>query len=316
MRRTSAAVALLIAFALAFAPALADAAAGGGSSFGSRGSRTWSAPPPTNTTPYSAQPMQRSLTPYAPQPGFGAPTPGYAQPAFGGRSSFMSGVFGGLLGAGIGGLLFGRGFFGGGLGFGGFFGFLLQIALIVLLVRFAIGLFRRSQVAPAGGPGMFARGGPMLGLGGGGGTTGYGARPAQSGRPLQIEPADYQAFERILVDVQAAWSAQDINGLRGLLTPEMLSYFAEQLATMNSRGQRNLVRDVRLDHGDLSEAWSENGQDYATVGMRFSMIDVTVDGAGQAVDGSPNERQSRAEVWTFVRAPGGRWLLSAIQQTR
>ena len=44
----------------------------------------------------------------------------------------MSGLMGGLIGAGIGGLLFGHGmFFGGSLGFGGFLGFLLQIFLIV-----------------------------------------------------------------------------------------------------------------------------------------------------------------------------------------
>ena len=50
---------------------------------------------------------------------------------------------GGLIGAGIGGLLFGHGFFGGGLGFGGFLGFLLQIFLLVLLVRFLIRLVPR-----------------------------------------------------------------------------------------------------------------------------------------------------------------------------
>ena len=77
-----------------------------------------------------------------------------------------------------------------------------------------------------------------------------------------------------------------------------------------------MVSDVRLEQGDLSEAWSERGREYATVAMRFSMTDVTRDGGGRVVDGSPNERVTATEIWTFLRAPGGRWILSAIQQAR
>jgi predicted lipid-binding transport protein (Tim44 family) len=101
-----------------------------------------------------------------------------------------------------------------------------------------------------------------------------------------------------------------------MATPEMLSYFAEQLADQASRGVTNTVSDVRLESGDLSQAWTEDGREYATVAMRFSMIDVTRDGTGRIVDGSPSERVLVTEVWTFVRARGGHWILSAIQQTR
>jgi predicted lipid-binding transport protein (Tim44 family) len=76
------------------------------------------------------------------------------------------------------------------------------------------------------------------------------------------------------------------------------------------------VSDVRLDRGDLAEAWRESGRDYATVAMRFSMIDVTRDAAGRVVDGSPAERVTATELWTFLRVPGGAWVLSAIQQAR
>ena len=79
---------------------------------------------------------------------------------------------------------------------------------------------------------------------------------------------------------------------------------------------RNTVTAVKLEQGDLSEAWAEQGREYATVAMRFSMIDVTVDGSGRVVDGDPVRRTEATEIWTFLRAPGGRWVLSAIQQTR
>jgi predicted lipid-binding transport protein (Tim44 family) len=310
-------VALVFATALVLAPGLAFARAGSGSSMGSRGSFTYSAPPSTATAPGFAAPMQRSMT--APSPSYNAPgvgAPNYA-PAYGGRSPFMSGLMGGLLGAGIGGLLFGGGLFHGISGFGGFIGFLFQIFLVVLIVRWLLRLvFGQRQPAMAGMGGLFARTG-IPGAGptpAGGGGAGMPPRPGAT--PISIAPGDFQAFEKSLKQVQQAWSLHDLNGLRDLATPEMLTYFSEQLSDQVSRGVVNTVSDVRLEQGDLAQAWAEQGREYATVAMRFSMIDVTRDRAERVVDGSPTERQMATELWTFVRSPGARWILSAIQQTR
>jgi predicted lipid-binding transport protein (Tim44 family) len=144
------------------------------------------------------------------------------------------------------------------------------------------------------------------------------ARPAGGGgqRAVTITRTDYLAFEQLLKMVQAAWSSHDVNTLRQIATPEMASYFAEQMAEQASREVRNMVANVHLDQGDLAEAWAEPGREYATVAMKFSMTDVTLDAAGRVVDGSATERVQATEVWTFLRSPGGRWILSAIQQTR
>ena len=302
MRRTPLLLAGFAALALALSPGLADARAGSGSSFGSRGSQTYSAPPSTNTAPYSASPMQRSMTPQS------QPSPGYNSPMYQGGGMFH-GLMGGLLLGGLFGMMFGHGF--GGFGMFGFLGTILQIVLIVWLVRFAFRFFMggRSPVM-ANGPNIFARGGtpgPMPGGGGG----------VPSGPPtIPIGPPDYQQFEQLLQGIQAAWSAHDLNGLQAMATPEMVSYFAEQMSEQVSRGVRNVVNDVRLVSGDLSQAWAEQGREYATVAMRFSMVDVTRDTAGRVVDGSPTEHTTATEIWTFVRSRGGHWILSAIQQTR
>lgn len=233
------------------------------------------------------------------------------------RSGFMSGLAGGLIGAGIGSMLFGGGggggFFGHGLGFGGFLGFLLQIGLVLIVGRLIWKLVARyRQPAMAGAPGMFARDmGPQGGMPQGP-QMGGGSAPAR----VNVTPADFQAFEQLLQATQAAWSARDLNALRGMATPEMVGYFAEQLADQTSRGVTNTVTAVHLDSGDLSEAWAENGREFATVAMRFSMIDATKDGIGRVVEGSLTDRTTVTEVWTFVRAQGGQWILSAIQQTR
>jgi len=307
MKRTNTIIAATAALGFVLAPGLADAKALGGASAGSRGAMTFTAPPSTNTAPSGAMPMQRSMT--APSaPSFGAPAPGMAPQGLAPRSSFMSGLMGGLIGAGIGSMLFGGGFFG--HGFGGLFGLMIQLILVGFLVRWLFRTFMGGSPVPAQGPNMMGRQAmpgapPPLGGGSAGGPP-----------PIAIGPQDYQTFEQLLQGIQTAWSNQDLNGLRAMATPEMVSYFNEQLSEMASRGVRNVCGDVKLQSGDLAQAWSEGAREYATVAMRWSMTDVTLDRAGRVVDGSPNEHIVSTEIWTFVRARGGTWVLSAIQQAR
>jgi len=311
--------------ALALVATEADARAGGGRSSGSRGMFTNSPPPMTRTAPNAASPLERSMT----QPGQPGALTRQATPArqngmFGGlfnRPGLLGGLFAGFLGAGLLGLLFGHGLFGGLGGLASIFGLLLQIGLVVIVASLLWRWWqRRSQPAPAmaGGPslrdiGADSRSGPdsRSGFGGFGGA--YGAS-APSTQPLEIEPADYDAFERLLGEVQTAYSNEDLNALRARATPEMVSYFAEDLAANASRGVVNKVSNVKLEQGDLSEAWREGDAEYATVAMRFSLVDKTLDRAsGRVVEGS-DAPQEATELWTFRRAPGGQWLLAAIQQ--
>jgi predicted lipid-binding transport protein (Tim44 family) len=129
--------------------------------------------------------------------------------------------------------------------------------------------------------------------------TSSGTASRTTASPITITKSDYDAFERLLGDIQSAFSAEDLPALRGVLTPEMLSYFSEQLADNASRGLINRV---------------EGSIDYATVAMKYALKDSTVERAsGRVVQGG--ERTEVTELWTFRRARGGNWLLSAIQQT-
>ena len=337
MRRRARLLAAFAALSLALAPAFAEARPGGGSSSGSRGSRSYSPPPTTRTAPESATPFNRTEAPRpAPggQPGYAQPrpAPSYTTPNRGGMfgGGFMSGLAGGLLGAGIAGMLFGHGAFGGMSGGAGFLGFLLQIALIAgivwLVVRFLRG--RRAGAPAMAGAGPMGRAAPdayartapsspgeddRMGRGGalaGGGTGGMATRP------LTVDATDFAAFEAALTGINQAWSRQDMATLRRLSTPEMARYFEGDLRDLAARGWRNETRDVRLEAGDLSEAWAEDGLDYATVAMRFSLVDVTRDAAGAVVEGDPEARRSATELWTFARRPREAWVLSAIQQVK
>ena len=308
------AIVLSVALPLAIAVSEADARVGGGGSSGSRGSRTFSAPPSTTTAPGTAQPMNRTFTQPG-NPGVGAPAAGAAN-----KGGFFNrpgmGVLGGLaagfLGAGLLGMLFGGGLFSGLGGLSSIIGLLLQVALIVIVVRLAMSWWQRRHTpasayagAPAEGPG--AQTSFRSGLGG------FGLGSSQP--PLEIQPADYEAFERLLGEIQAAWSNEDVAKLHTLATPEMVSYFSKDLEENKARNDVNKVTDVKLLQGDLAEAWREGETDFASVAMRFSLVDKTLERTtGRLVSGSETPIEA-TEVWTFARRRGSDWELSAIQQT-
>lgn len=314
MQRTSGivkaiAVVLSLALPTVLAVSSADARIGGGSSSGSRGTRTFSAPPSTSTSPGAASPFNRTIT----QPGTNgggfnsAPAGGGL---FGGRGGLLGGLAAGFLGAGLFGMLFGGGLFSGIGGFSSIFGLLIQIVLIVFLARMAMGWWQRRNGQPAyagATPSPGAQQSYRSSMGFGGSST--------ASVPLQIEPADYEAFERLLNEIQSAWSNEDVGRLRLLSTPEMASYFERDLDQHRARGVVNKVTGTKLLQGDLAEAWREGDADYATVAMRFSIVDTTLDRAsGRIVEGSEQPAEV-TEIWTFLRHRGETWQLSAIQQS-
>ena len=157
-------------------------------------------------------------------PGVGAPAAaGAAKGGFFNRPGMMGGMLGGLamgfLGAGLFGMLSGGGLFSGLGGISSIIGLLLQVGLIIIVVRLAMSWWQRRHTpasayafgtAPAAGrprrPDQLPFRNEWFGLGS--------SQPA-----LEIQPADYEAFERLLGEVQAAWSNEDVAKLHTLATP-------------------------------------------------------------------------------------------------
>ncbi len=308
------AVVLALALPTALAISSADARVGGGMSSGSRGSRTYSAPPSTSTAPGSASQFNRTYT----QPGAGMNSAASA-PArgglFGRAGGFMGGLAAGFLGAGLLGMLFGGGLFGGLGGLSSILGLIIQIALVVLVVRLAMSWWQRRHTPQAAyaNADAGAGSGPQVNQRSGLGGFGFGANANNA--PLEIKPDDYEAFERLLGEIQTAWSNEDVAKLHTLATPEMVSYFEQDLAQNRARGVVNKVTNVKLLQGDLAEAWREGETDYATVALRFALTDKTLDRNSGAVVAGSEQPGEATEVWTFARRPGTGWELSAIQQT-
>ena len=304
-------IALGAVVVLATMPTDADARRGFGG-IGSRGGKTYQAPPATNTAPKATAPINKSIT----QPG--APTAGANQAVRpGAAATQQASRFGGMRGLLMGGLFAAAlaGIFGMGA-LAAVAGFLLQMLLIGGIVYLLFRLFRggfgaKPAMATAGATDTYSGRNPadILNRSGsaGGGTV----------DELKIGPSDYDAFEKLLGDVQMAYGRNDVDGLSSLLTPEMLSYFAGELDDNAKKGLLNVVSDVKLEQGDLAEAWREQNLEYATVALRYSLIDATIETAtGRVVEGSRTEPTELTEVWTFVRPLRGtasQWELSAVQ---
>lgn len=295
-----------------------------GGSFGSRGFRTQQAAPPTRTAPTQTGPVERTMTPAPNAATRQQQTMGQQQ-----RPRLFNGLGGGLMRGiligGLFGMLLGYGFG----GMAGALGFLVQLLLIGALVWLAMAFFRsRRQPAVAGGaPGR----GPDFGRP----SQRDAATPAPArsstgftlprfgggeaaGTPqttdITLDQADLDMFERRLGEVQRAFADEDHAALRRLSTPEMVSFFSEELADNAKRGVRNEVSGVQLLQADIAEAWNEGEDDYATAALRYEAIDVLRDRATGALAGGVEEPSETVELWTFVRKNGGEWKLSAIQE--
>ena len=116
--------------------------------------------------------------------------------------------------------------------------------------------------------------------------------------------------------VQAAWSRRDGATLTSLLAPELARSWEQELAGLGARGQRNYIENIALRTTEITESWTEQGQDYITVRFGANLLDYTVgDKSGMVVAGNRSEPVAFEEYWTFTRPVGPNpWRLTAIQQ--
>jgi len=292
----------------------ADARAGGGRSGGFRGSRSYSSPArPTNPT----QP-RREATPPAQQPSPMASQPGGFMRTFG--MAMLGGflgsmLFSGLATAGIGGL--------GGSGFG-----MIEMLLLAGLGYFIYRKFRSSAAATNHGSMEYR-------------STQY-QEPANLGynapssAPIQEAPSydriDYRSLtlmdrsftaeqflktaQDIFFKVQGAWNKQDTTALRTLCGSELMKSWEDELTALRDRGQQNKMENIALRESEISEAWTENGEDYITVRLHANLLDYTADvKSGAVISGSASQPVEFEEYWTFTRPVGPNpWKLTAVQQ--
>ena len=290
--------------------------AGGGTSSGSRGSRTYSAPR-TTTAPQPTAP--------APSPAVSpAPTAPMAQP------SMWRSIAGGVMGGMIGGMLFrslGFGAPGDGMGGGiGLFEIVLIGAILYFLYRF---LKRRREEATAGA---------TYQVGQSAGTATPPSQPAyipSAGNAAvddiqqgisHVRQMDAGFNEKVFTDacmdmffqIQGAWANRDMSTAKNVLTDEMYGILSEDARKLKSEKKINRLDNIAVRSVDISEVWQESGQDYITVRFQANLLDYTIDeSTKQVLSGSRTEPVKFEEYWTLTRPVGkNAWKLSAIQQAQ
>jgi predicted lipid-binding transport protein (Tim44 family) len=284
-----------------------DARAGSGRSAGSRGSRTYQAP----SRPSQPGPSQqrREATPPPQQPGPVSPQPG----------GFMRGLAGGIMGGLLGSLLFSGLAQAGWGGFGGSGIGLVEILLIAGLGYFLLRAFRRPAVATDYRSMQYEN------------TGGYAPATASIGEEVRngINYGTIQMMDRtfdpdqflktaqdLFFKIQGAWNREDTTTLRSLCGSELMQTWEQELASLRARGQKNRMDNIALRESEITEVWTESGNDYITVRFRANLLDFTVDEkSGAVVQGSNSEPVEFEEYWTFSRPVGSNpWKLTAVQQ--
>jgi len=317
LRRTVLLACTALLFALTagfFIAAEAEARAGGGRSFGSRGSRSYSKPvaPSTAPSPYRAAPQQAG--PANPSP--------YAQPQPAGGGFFRS-MAGGLMGGMLGGMLFRSLGFGGGMGGGGgggLFEILLLAGIGYLIYRF---IKSRRQAAEQVAYGNSSVSQPAT----------YDISPQNAQISTQDDLArgishirqmdagfDESKFCDQVMDIffkiQGAWMNRDLATVNDFLSEDIRRIFQTDLDRLLSEKKMNRLENIAVRTVEVSEAWQEQGQDYVTALIYANLLDYTTDDAtGQLVSGSKTEPVKFEEFWTFSRPVGnGSWKLRGIDQ--
>lgn len=288
----------------------AEARAGGGRSGGSRGSRSYRAPARPSQPAQPMQPRRESTS--APQ----QPAPVTPQPG-----GFMRGLAGGLLGGFLGAMLFSSLAEGGWGGFGGSGVGLIEILLLAALGYLIYRMVRRPALATGYGTMQYQ-------------STGYsspydrmpGAEAVALDEPnfssIRIldpgfKPDQFiKSAQDIFFKVQAAWGRQDAATLTSLCRPELARAWEQELAQLRACGQSNHIENIALRATEITEVWTEQGQDYITVRFEANLLDYTVDEKiGVVVTGSRSEPVEFEEFWTFSRPVGPNlWKLTAVQQ--
>ena len=107
-----------------------------------------------------------------------------------------------------------------------------------------------------------------------------------------------------------------MTALRTLCGGELMKTWEAEIAQLKQRGQKNRMDNIALRESEITEVWTENGEDFITVRLHANLLDFTVDEkSGNVVVGSDTSRCEFEEFWTYSRpvGPNG-WKLTAVQQ--
>lgn len=117
-----------------------------------------------------------------------------------------------------------------------------------------------------------------------------------------------EAFEarlRMIYDeLHRAWRANDLRGVRGLLSDGLFDYLQYWIDAYQRQGLRNELVDMRITHSTLAKVARDRWYDAVTIRIWATGKDYVVRADGEIVRGSRRRERPYSEYWTLMRASG------------
>jgi predicted lipid-binding transport protein (Tim44 family) len=136
----------------------------------------------------------------------------------------------------------------------------------------------------------------------------------------QTDPGfDDKHFLEVAADVffkvQAGWMRRELDSFRHLLGSQLASEYQHHFDQMKQQGHINKLESIAIRKVEMTDAGSDNGEDFVTVLFTANLLDYTVhDQTGALVEGSMTEPVKFAEKWTWARPiRTENWKLEGIQ---
>lgn len=111
----------------------------------------------------------------------------------------------------------------------------------------------------------------------------------------------------IYARLNAAWSANDLEPARGLVSDGLFDYLQYWVAAYRAQGLRNVLADMRITHTELARLERDRYYDAVTVRIWATGKDYVVrEATGERVRGSPRRDRAYSEYWTLIRGASTR----------
>jgi predicted lipid-binding transport protein (Tim44 family) len=315
-------LAIASVFSITFLSTSSDARVGSGRTFGNRGSRGFSSPYTTRSTPsrsYDSPSYSRPAQPQPMQPQAPSYSPAWKAPSM--LRSLGAGLAGGFLGSMLfrslgGGSGFGMGYphAGGGIG-------PLEIALLAGLAFLIFKLMSNRSQSPATYPSSSSSDNGAEDLMRRVKGTGWNEPSFDNSRNFDRD-GDAQAIPSeqaldLFFQIQGAWRNRDVSNIRHLLDDDARQYLEEEITRLKANRRINCLDNIAVRNSEVVEAWNEPGKSFATVRIAANLLDYTIDEKTQEViEGNKFIPVKFEEFWTFSKdSQGSQWRLSAIQQS-
>jgi predicted lipid-binding transport protein (Tim44 family) len=288
--------------------------AGGGKSFGSTGTHSYSGGnkyvAPNLNTPKSTAPINPNINQNQP--------------------SFLRNFFGGLVGSLAGIALFSMfgslfGFSGPNSSVAGIFLIVILGILVVYLINFFAkrrtsqeNLYNRDSTGQGYNASNYSNSNPTqvvaLGSVQAKMDVDNGLREIEKLFPTFSEEELRSKIKDIFLNIQKAWSGKNMGALKNLVTDEMFLNFQKQIEELNSNGTANIVDNISVKRMELLDAWMEDRTIYTSYKIEAIMLDYDVDRDGNVLRGNKDRPIDFQEIWSFVSRDSINWELSAINQ--